>query len=86
MVLTILRIPRRPYVGHDNLKVELRVFSHYKVLLTFHIHENHQKNVAKNLEKSHKYRMLLFASNHNVCKNKIYIEYINHENPDCLNV
>ena len=29
------RIPRRPYVGHDNLKVELWVFSNYKVPLKF---------------------------------------------------
>ena len=40
------RIPRRPYAGHDNLKVELRVFSHYKAPLTFDIHKNHQENIA----------------------------------------
>ena len=32
--------PRRSYVGHDNLKVEL--------LLTFYIHENSEGNVAQN--------------------------------------
>ena len=36
---------RRPYVGHDNLKVELRAFSLYKVLMTFYIHENYREDV-----------------------------------------
>ena len=40
------RISRQPYVGHDNLKVKLWVYSHYKVPWTFYIYENHQENIA----------------------------------------
>ena len=40
-------VTRRPFVGHDNIKVEQRAFPHYIVPLTFYIHENHQENVAK---------------------------------------
>ena len=46
------RIPRRLYVGHDKLKVELRVISHYKVPLTFYIHENHEENIALKIWKN----------------------------------
>ena len=49
----LARIPRRPFVGHDNIKVEEQAFSHYKVPLTFYIHVNHQENVAKKYRKIH---------------------------------
>ena len=68
------RIPRRQYVlvGHDNLKVELQVFSHYKVRLTFYIYENHQKNIALNIWKNSLKRfMILFCSIHYVLKRNI---------------
>ena len=62
------RITRRPYVGHDNLKVELRGFPHHKVLLNFifmKIIKEHRIKIWKN---SPTYLMLLLCSIHRVLK------------------
>ena len=50
-------------------------FFHYKVSLTFYIHETHQENVAqKSGKNSHQWRMLLSCNFHNVCEKKILID------------
>ena len=79
------RIPRWSYVGHDNLKVELRVFF---LIIKSHRHFIFMKITKRtSLNKSGKiHQNVLCVCFHYVLKRNRDNDYVNSENPECLKV